>query len=271
MVMTTPAGITDQVRQFCNELVPGATPVWVQFDPLTAGKVDECYENVAAVVQRQGGRSLLGWTIWEWPGVLLEAISHAVWERADEELLDPTPKSDGEETTLFLPDRTAIDTGGVVLARHSPLTDRPEVAEYIDVCRKIGEAQQQYHPVYGGVPDEVWGPLLRQKEALAAAINQRQAREAARSGLTGDVAITESEAASRCSASPGDVEASIALSRHLASRGDFGSAFSTLIQPAELGKQRASQVRETFLRLFEAFDDQPTVSEYRRQLSMLLY
>src|SRR5690606_38447056 len=106
------------------------------------------YENVAAVVQRQGGRALLGWTIWEWPGILLEAISHAVWEREDGELSDPTPKADGEATTLFLPDRNALDSGGVVLAQHWPLTDWPEVAAYIDVCRRIGEAQQQYHPIY---------------------------------------------------------------------------------------------------------------------------
>ncbi|MDB5350156.1 MAG: hypothetical protein JWN86_1403 [Planctomycetota bacterium] len=33
MLMTTPSELTDQVRRFCNELVPGASPVWVHFDP----------------------------------------------------------------------------------------------------------------------------------------------------------------------------------------------------------------------------------------------
>ncbi|MDB5350157.1 MAG: sec-C metal-binding protein [Planctomycetota bacterium] len=222
-------------------------------------------------MRRRGGNSLLGWTIWEWPGVLLEAISHGVWERSDGELLDPTPKADGEETTLFLPDRNAVDTGGVVLARRWPLADWPEIAEYTDVCRRVGEAQQQYYPTHGGVPGQVCGPLLRWREDLEAAIIQRQVRESARRGLTKGVALTEAEAASRSSASPDDVEASTALARHLAARGDFGSAFSALIRTVELGGVRASQVREAFLELFEACDDQSMVNEYRRQFAMLLY
>jgi hypothetical protein len=193
-----------------------------------------------------------------------------VWERDNGELLDPTPKVDGEETTLFLVDRNAVDSGGVVLARHSPLTDWPEVRAYIEVCRRIGEAQQQYFPIYVGVPEEVWGPLIRQKENLIAAINHRQVRETARGDLTDDVAISESEARSRFSQSPADVEASIALARHLASRGDFGSAFLTLIRTAELDKRRASEVRKVFLQLFEACENRDMVSDFRRQLSMLL-
>lgn len=270
MPMTTPTEITDQIRQFSESLVPGAVPTFVRFDPSTSGAVDECYDNVAALVQNRGGSSLLGWTIWEWPGVLLEAISHAVWERDDGELLDPTPKADGEKTTLFVPDRNATDDGGVTLARHWPLNDSPEVAHYIDVCREIGKAQQKYYPVYGGVPSEVWGPLLSRKDALAEAINRRQANEQAQKGILNGLALSESEAEGRFSASPADVEASIALARHLASRGDFGSAFRTLVKTAELDKRRASEVRETFLQLFEACENKETVNDFRRQLAMLL-
>jgi len=269
--MTTPAEITDAIRQFSDRLVPGSSPVWVEFDQTNAGTVDECYDNVAEVVRTLGGAALLGWTIWEWPGVMLEAISHAVWENPEGGLLDPTPKSDGEQTTVFVPERDATDNGGVTLAQHWPLADWPEIASYIDVCRKIGEAQQKYHPVYGGIPDEVWRPLLRQKEHFATAINQRQTREAARSELTNGLTITESEAESRFSASSADVDASIALARYLASRGDYGSAFSTLMKTAELDKERAEQVREAVVQLFQVCDDQPTVNLYRRKLSMLLY
>jgi len=271
MPLTTPAEMTEQIRQFSDSLVPGAVPVWVSFDPSTSGTVDECYENVTEVVRNRGGRSLLGWTIWEWPGVLLEAISHAVWEGDDGELLDPTPKVDGEQSTVFVPDRNASDDGGVTLARHWPLSDWTEIAEYIEVCRKIGEAQQQYHPVYGGVPNEIWGPLLRRKEDLAAAINRKQTSKLANDRLFNGLALSESEALSRYSASPADIEASTALARHLASRSDFHSAFGTLIKTAELDSKRASEVRETFLQLFEACEDQEMVNDFRCQLAMRLY
>lgn len=269
--MTTPAEITDQIRQFSDSLVPGAVPVWVHFDPLNSGAVDECYANVAEVVRTRGGRSLLGWTIWEWPDILLEAISHAVWEGDDGELLDPTPKVDGEQTTVFIPDRNATDDGGVTLARHWPLSNWPEIAEYIDVCQQIGVAQQQYYPVYEGVPQEVWGPLLLRKENLATVINRRRATQQSQDRLSEGLELSEVEAAARFSASLDDIEASTTLARHFASRGDFGSAFGTLIKTAELDRQRATEVRETFIQLFEACENKELVQDFRRRLSVLLY
>jgi thioredoxin-like negative regulator of GroEL len=145
------------------------------------------------------------------------------------------------------------------------------VNQYVEVCRTIGEAQQEYFPIYGGVPSGVWGPLLNNKEALAEAINRRQENVQAQKGILNGLAISESEAKRRFLASSADVEASIALARHSASRGDFGSAFRTLVQTAELDKRRAFEVRETFLQLFEACENREMVSVFRRQLGMLLH
>jgi hypothetical protein len=271
MTMTTPAEITDEIRRFCQDLVSGTAPIWVDFEPSDTGEVDQCFNNVAALVRSRRGQTLLGWTIWEWPGVLLEAVFHAVWEGDDGQLADPTPKVDGEARTLFLPDRSAIDDGSVVLGRHKPLCDWQEVTEYMDVCRQIGEAQRQYFPIHGGVPLEVWGPLLRSKEDISALISRRQEEQLARNGLLTGLTLSEADAAARFLTSPADVEASTVLARCLAARGDFGSAFGTLLRTAALDQRGAAEVRETFLQLFKACENQEMVNDYRRQFTMLLY
>lgn len=53
---------------------------------------------------------MIGWAIWEWKKVLIEAEFHAVWQRPDGTLIDITPKATaiGEildiKKILFLPD-----------------------------------------------------------------------------------------------------------------------------------------------------------------------
>ena len=271
MSMTTPTTITDEIRQFCHTLVPGAEPVFVEFEPSSFAVQDECYDNVNALVNERGGKMLLGWTIWEWPGILLEGLSHAVWEGENGNLVDPTPKADGESRILFLPDRTAIDSGEVIPSRHHPLCDWPEVAQYVDVSRQYGELQRQYHPQYGGIPEDKRAPLARRLGELMGAITRRQARQLACNGLLVDLALSEDEAAKRSSESAADVEASTALARHLAAHGDFRSAFETLIRTAAVDRRKASEVGETFRRLFDACDDEEIVGHFRRQWSMLLY
>ena len=272
MKATTPAGITEQVRRFADSLVPGAAPVRVQFAAMTPpGVVDECYENVGAVVRSSGGQALLGWTIWEAPGVFLEATFHAVWRGDDGELLDPTPKADGELITLFVPDPNAVDAGGVTPSRHWPLADWKEVADYIDVCRKIDELKREYHPDVCEAPEEITASLFDRKKQLTDAIDRLQYRETAFEKLLIGVTLSEAEAVGRLSASAADVEASIALARHSAARGDFASAFATLIEVAELGVRQATGVRDTFLVLFNSCGDEALVSDFRRRLTMLLY
>jgi hypothetical protein len=51
---------------------------------------------------------LLGWTIWEWPSTMIEAEFHAVWRSPAGELIDVSPKGQGESVILFVeqPDAT---------------------------------------------------------------------------------------------------------------------------------------------------------------------
>ena len=70
-----------------------------------------CFFCVRERVRRDGGRIQLGWSIWEWPGVYLEAERHAVFAPADgSPWLDISPAPVPEITTrLFLPDDAAAE------------------------------------------------------------------------------------------------------------------------------------------------------------------
>lgn len=63
-----------------------------------------CADGVLEKVKNDGGDIRYGWTIWEWPGVLLTAEFHAVWTDQSNALIDVTPKPHGEKQILFVPD-----------------------------------------------------------------------------------------------------------------------------------------------------------------------
>lgn len=100
---TTPRKITSAILLLCKEINPSETPVEVPVHPDRDAIVSECFNNVSGKVHSEGGSLLYGWTIWEWSRVFVEAEHHAVWEK-DGELVDITPKDNGESKILFLPD-----------------------------------------------------------------------------------------------------------------------------------------------------------------------
>jgi hypothetical protein len=263
--MTTPAEIRGDIIRFCNELSPGASPEFVGFDGSVAGVQDNCFSNVSRLVEALGGEALLGWTIWEWPGILLEAEFHAVWEDSNGRLIDPTPKADGETRVLFLSDPNAVDDGGITPSRHFPLVDWQEVAEYIDVCRNHGEEQRNLYMQFRGIPVDRVNEFVFEKAESAAQITRRLNQSQLTSGIT----ILQPQAQIRFSTSAGDVEASAALARYQAASGDFRSAFETLIATAAI-RNLAREILPDFLQIVDACQDQRLLNDVRRQFSMWL-
>jgi len=91
----------------------------------------ECFENVRMCVEQRGGSALYGWLIWRWPGVLVEAEFHCVWQSASGELEEVTPRPDGDTRVLFVadPDRTYA---GISLDNvRVPLRDDKLVRDFI--------------------------------------------------------------------------------------------------------------------------------------------
>jgi hypothetical protein len=102
---TTPPIITNEVRDFAASLAKGA-PVYVPVIEDHHGLFGWCSDGVGSKIAADGGTFAYGWTIWEWPGVLLTAEFHAVWCDDAGNFFDITPKPGGETRILFLHDPT---------------------------------------------------------------------------------------------------------------------------------------------------------------------
>jgi hypothetical protein len=100
---TTPPGITPAILAFVGEFSDEA-PVFVPVVDDQHGLYGWCSDGVAEKVKADGGIPLFGWTIWDWPGVMLTAEYHCVWRDANGEVLDITPKPKGESRILFVPE-----------------------------------------------------------------------------------------------------------------------------------------------------------------------
>lgn len=99
-----PEIITEKIREFCAAISPGQIPLNVTVKPHPNSIINECFTNVKEIVEEKGGKIQFGWTIWEWPRVLIEAEFHAVWFSPEQQLIDITPKIPPCDTILFLPD-----------------------------------------------------------------------------------------------------------------------------------------------------------------------
>lgn len=109
-MLTTPETIDDVVRRFCADVVPGAEPVFVPVRPFKAVYgAGYCTHIVPPYVEEHGGEAVTGWTIWYQPEFLIEAEFHMNWRSPDGELIDLTPKEDGEKQILFVPQQIEYD------------------------------------------------------------------------------------------------------------------------------------------------------------------
>jgi hypothetical protein len=122
------------VRSFAAELC-GGTPQCV---PLCERPLpfSNCYWNVDRKIKAEGGQMQVGWMMTSWPGVLLCAEHHAIWQRPGGELIDVTSKAgSGSATrcTLFVRDDSVsidLDRPPGIRMRLRLLSDDPRVAEY---------------------------------------------------------------------------------------------------------------------------------------------
>ena len=85
-----------------------------------------------------------GWTIWETPGVCIEAEFHSVWQRENADLVDITPKPDGEQKILYLRDDSREYTGMIVANFRYPVIDNPHTRQWILVELKKDELKRKH-------------------------------------------------------------------------------------------------------------------------------
>ncbi|MFQ3451792.1 hypothetical protein PMN64_00485 [Bradyrhizobium sp. UFLA01-814] len=106
MCETSPPEVTGDIVEFCahvGDTVP-PIPIFVDVVPSPTAREGWCFANVADRVAEAGGEPVHGWTIWGAPSLFYTAEFHVVWKTPAGKLVDVTPKQDGEEYILFLPD-----------------------------------------------------------------------------------------------------------------------------------------------------------------------
>lgn len=136
---TTPSKLTERIKDFCHKIVPDTQPIYLPIQPIENSMYGECYQNVENAITIMGGKRVLGWNIWLWTNILIEAEAHAVLEKSDGEYIDVTPQRDNELQVLFLPDNSLHYEGRYIKSIRQPLTDSPLVAEFLEVMSRIDE------------------------------------------------------------------------------------------------------------------------------------
>ena len=146
-------------------------PEYVPVIPDAGAAVDDCFRNVRARVDRDGGEILHGWQIWEWVGVLVEAEFHAVWVSPVGQKIDVTPKS--ENRILFLPDAQLQWTGRHRDNIRLPVTPSQLFDDLQAVSKRIvSEYNLAPHVPEGPIlPLSRIGPLMELKGAISTLLN----------------------------------------------------------------------------------------------------
>ncbi len=129
----TPDTLTDAIRLALTG-VSTHEPIFLQVQPAPGMLHMRCYDNVATLVGRYGGRSATGWIVYEGGrGAYLKLVQHAVWGSPEGLLIDPTPSD--EKRNLFLPDPdSSSGTGGE--SRYIALVPGAETQAVIAFCEQ---------------------------------------------------------------------------------------------------------------------------------------
>ena len=98
----TPKTVSKNVVRLLSKLSTTASPTFVDVMPDHAALANECFANVQSKIAVDGGTMVLGWQIWEWPNVIVEAEFHAIWRSPSGALLDITPKESADDRILFV-------------------------------------------------------------------------------------------------------------------------------------------------------------------------
>ncbi len=97
---------TMAVRSLCERLTSGGEFSLLPFSAVNPRyKAGFCHANVLHRTRTHGGSREFGWLVWEHPGLLAEGEFHSVWRSPTGELVDLTPRADGERLVMFVVDR----------------------------------------------------------------------------------------------------------------------------------------------------------------------
>lgn len=123
----------DYVLKLCAEVDAASAPKYVPCKPAIGAPPSECFPLVAGKVAEAGGQFVLGWAIWELPGILVEAELHAVWQTPEGQLIDISPRPINFAAITFLPDSKGLSYERQVDNVRHPLSADPKVLRLIEL------------------------------------------------------------------------------------------------------------------------------------------
>jgi len=133
-MITTPSRITADIRRMCHRRIQNVdAPIFVAVSPRADSKINDCFHTVRQQVAEHGGSIQHGWTIWESPGIYLEAEFHAVWRSPDGRLLDVSRKLEKEQQIVFSADHVRVFSGRRMDNIRMALSNDPRVTELLDI------------------------------------------------------------------------------------------------------------------------------------------
>ena len=133
MLGTRPADFDHPlIAALCNDVSPGQAPVQIPCRPPAGAIENDCFLNVQRHIEQHGGELVIGWALWEYPGVFAEAEFHAVWrDPSMGSLIDLNPRPFPFSVISFLPDPVRRYEGRQVDNIRRPLNKNPLVKQFI--------------------------------------------------------------------------------------------------------------------------------------------
>jgi len=125
----TPVRISPEIIRLCRDLVADARQAFfLAAQPIPGADPLQCFPVVEEFVAKNGGELCVGWRIWEWPEVMIEAEFHGVWQAPNGDLRDLTTEA-ATGRILFLRDPAKKYEGKRVKAVRRPLADIQEIRD----------------------------------------------------------------------------------------------------------------------------------------------
>jgi hypothetical protein len=117
--------ITKGILKLARQIDATSAPDYVSVEPGEGCLPGRSFQNVVAIVRMQGGSVQHGWRLREQPAAYVEGEFIAVWRRPDGVLIDVTPRTDGLNEIIFLPDSKMVWDGEDVESRRMMLHEQP--------------------------------------------------------------------------------------------------------------------------------------------------
>lgn len=134
---------SNSTEKIVHILNTGEKPILLANETADDAVINDCFENVRRVINRNSGTQILGWKIWETiPNVMIEAEFHAVWLDEAEQMHEVSPNVSPlsrktYKKILFLPDPNAIYDGKQIDNLRIALVKDPTVKKFIKSAKRL--------------------------------------------------------------------------------------------------------------------------------------